>query len=134
MRPRDVLEYRARGGQRPGFRKAYNQHLGENGDNPVTLNETETATTIATTTMTGVGSAWLTAGTTLVRAGDILRITAGTGVTAGDYFVDSVTSDLVIVLASSPGTYAPGSADLAYTIEKVMPIIAIAQVTTVEVS
>lgn len=27
-RPRDVLEYRARGGQRPGFAKAYNQHMG----------------------------------------------------------------------------------------------------------
>ena len=99
-RPRDVLEYRARGGQRPGFRKAYNQHIGENGDNPVTLNETEDATTIATTTMTGVGSAWNTAGATLVRAGDILRITAGTGVTAGDYFVASVTKKTGIGLAS----------------------------------
>jgi len=27
-RPRDVLEYRARGGQRPGWAKAYNQHPG----------------------------------------------------------------------------------------------------------
>ena len=27
-RPRDVLEYRARGGQRPGWVKAYNQHMG----------------------------------------------------------------------------------------------------------
>jgi len=27
-RPRDVLEYRARGGQRPGWAKAYNQHMG----------------------------------------------------------------------------------------------------------
>jgi len=27
-RPRDVLEYRARGGQRPGWSKAYNQHMG----------------------------------------------------------------------------------------------------------
>lgn len=27
-RPRDVLEYRARGGQRPGWKKAYNQHPG----------------------------------------------------------------------------------------------------------
>lgn len=27
-RPRDVLEYRARGGQRPGWAKGYNQHPG----------------------------------------------------------------------------------------------------------
>lgn len=27
-RPRDVLEYRARGGQRDGWAKAYNQHMG----------------------------------------------------------------------------------------------------------
>jgi len=27
-RPRDVLTYRARGGQRPGWAKAYNQHMG----------------------------------------------------------------------------------------------------------
>ena len=27
-RPRDVLEYRARGGQMPAFKKAYNQHIG----------------------------------------------------------------------------------------------------------
>ena len=27
-RPRDVLKYRARGGQRPGWAKAYNQHPG----------------------------------------------------------------------------------------------------------
>ena len=25
---RDVLEYRARGGQEPGWKKAYNQHMG----------------------------------------------------------------------------------------------------------
>lgn len=30
VRPRDVLENRARGGQRPGFSKAYNQHIGYN--------------------------------------------------------------------------------------------------------
>lgn len=30
VRVRDVLEYRARGGQRPGFAKAYNQHIGYN--------------------------------------------------------------------------------------------------------
>ena len=35
VRPRDVLEYRARGGQRPGFAKAYNQHVGYNGGSPV---------------------------------------------------------------------------------------------------
>ena len=28
IRPRDVLEYRARGGQRPGWAKYYNQHPG----------------------------------------------------------------------------------------------------------
>jgi hypothetical protein len=28
VRPRDVLKYRARGGQRPGWAKAYNQHPG----------------------------------------------------------------------------------------------------------
>jgi len=28
VRPRDVLEYRARGGQRGGFKKAYNQNIG----------------------------------------------------------------------------------------------------------
>ena len=27
-RPRDVLEYRARGGQMPAWAKAYNQHMG----------------------------------------------------------------------------------------------------------
>ncbi len=34
VRPRDVLEYRARGGQRPGFAKAYNQQIG-GGNGPV---------------------------------------------------------------------------------------------------
>ena len=33
VRPRDVLENRARGGQRPGFKKAYNQQIG--GGDPV---------------------------------------------------------------------------------------------------
>ena len=131
-RPRDVLEYRARGGQRPGWAKAYNQLLGENGDNPVTLSETEAATTIATTTMTGVSSDWNTVGATLVKAGDIVRITAGTGVAAGDYRVASITSDTVIVLATSPGTYNPTDADLAYTIERAVPVSAICQVTIVE--
>jgi hypothetical protein len=28
VRPRDVLEHRARGGQRPGFKKMYNEQLG----------------------------------------------------------------------------------------------------------
>ena len=29
---RDVLEYRARGGQEPGWKKAYNQHMGYHAD------------------------------------------------------------------------------------------------------
>ena len=33
VRARDVLEYRARGGQRPGFARAYNQQIG--GGDPV---------------------------------------------------------------------------------------------------
>jgi len=35
VRPRDVMEYRARGGQRPGFKKAYNQQIGGSSDRPV---------------------------------------------------------------------------------------------------
>lgn len=35
VRPRDVLEYRARGGQRPGFVKIYNQQIGGVNARPV---------------------------------------------------------------------------------------------------
>jgi len=34
-RPRDVLANRARGGQRPGYEKAYNQQIGGSSDRPV---------------------------------------------------------------------------------------------------
>ena len=52
---------------------------------------------------------------------------------AGDYKVASVTSNTVLILATSPGTYAPASADLAYTIVEAVAVIAICQVTTVEI-
>jgi len=35
VRPRDVLEYRARGGQRPGFAKGYNQKPGGSNSRPI---------------------------------------------------------------------------------------------------
>ena len=35
VRPRDVMEYRARGGQRPGFAKAYNQLIGGASNLPI---------------------------------------------------------------------------------------------------
>jgi len=138
VRTRDVLAGRARGGQRPGFAKAYNQHLGlaATGNNAVTPAEDVTDTTIVTTTMTGDAAAkWNTAGANLVKAGDVVRISAGTGPDAGDYRVASVTSDTVLVLATAPGNYNPLTHDdLAYTIERFMPIVAICQVTKVEVS
>ena len=35
VRPRDVMENRARGGQRPGFAKAYNQLVGGASNRPI---------------------------------------------------------------------------------------------------
>ena len=83
----------------------------------LTLDETETATAIAAAVVTGTGSAWTTDGVKLVHAGDIFRITAGTGPVAGDYIIKSVDSATQLTLYESPGNYAgAGVGDLAYTI------------------
>ncbi len=50
----------------------------------------------------------------LVQAGDVCRILGGTGVTAGDYVVDSVDSNLQLTLAGFSVTY--NGADVQYYI------------------
>ena len=78
-----------------------------------TIAGTHTAATITGKLLTQAGGDL----STYVLAGDVIFITAGTGVKPGGYTVATTpTTGIAVTLENSPGTYLAASADLAYVV------------------
>ena len=141
VRPIDVLNDRARGGQRPGLSRHFSQQLGFTVTDPATLAETPTNTTWDATgaVMTNANALWNTAGVNLVEAGDVVRIIVDTtrvnvALGFGYRIVQSVDSDtqLTLVLGISDGVGAPNTVDYEIGSGTVgLPVVDINQVTVI---
>jgi hypothetical protein len=138
-RPYDVLDERARGGQRPGLLKRWVQQLGIMIAGEYSLSETPTVTTwdAAGLVMTGTGSTWDADG---IQPGDVIHIISDeTRVNVADGFeykvIASVDSDTQMTLVSgiSDGVGSPSSVDYEIgTGVTGLPIVDMCQVTLVE--
>ena len=141
VRPYDVLDDRARGGQRPGLSRHFSQQLGFTVTDPATLAETPTNTTwdAEGRVMTNGNALWNTAGVNLVSVGDVVRIIVDTSrvnvaLGFGYRIVESVTSDteIVLVLGISDGVGAPNTVDYEIGSGTAgLPVVDINQVTVI---
>ena len=79
-----------------------------------TVSGTHANAVISGKTVTLSGETWTT---NTVIAGDVLYISAGTGVKPGGYTIASITSETVLVLENAPGDYAGSSVgDLVFVV------------------